>query len=114
MTEVSSIDEITENWERIKRAEKSRESTMEGIAQSQPALAMAAKILSRARRGGVSVPLPPAPVISGLAEIATEAELGAALLAIVAQADARGLDPEAALRRAALDYAQAVRAAEAG
>jgi XTP/dITP diphosphohydrolase len=112
-TEVSSIDEITENWERIKQAEKSRESTMEGIAQSQPALALAAKILSRARRGGLSVPVPPAPAVSGLAAMETDAELGAALLAIVAQADAHGLDPEAALRRAALEYARAVRAAEA-
>jgi XTP/dITP diphosphohydrolase len=108
-TEVSSIDEITENWERIKQAEKSRESTMEGIALSQPALALAAKILSRARRGGVAVGPPAAPP-----SMTTEAELGAALLAIVAQADARGLDPEAALRRAALDHARAVRAAEAG
>jgi XTP/dITP diphosphohydrolase len=107
--EVSSIDEITENWERIKRAEKSRESTMEGIAQSQPALALAAKILSRARRGGVAVTVPAPP-----ASITTEGELGAALLAIVGAADARGLDPEAALRRAALEHARAVRAAEAG
>jgi XTP/dITP diphosphohydrolase len=107
--EVSSIDEITENWERIKRAEKSRESTMEGIARSQPALALAAKILSRARRGGVPVAVPPPP-----ASMNTEDELGAGLLAIVAAADALGLDPEAALRRAALGHAQAVRAAEAG
>jgi XTP/dITP diphosphohydrolase len=87
---------------------------MEGIAQSQPALALAAKILSRARRGGLSVPVQPAPAVSGLAAMETDAELGAALLAIVAQADAHGLDPEAALRRAALEYARAVRAAEAG
>jgi XTP/dITP diphosphohydrolase len=39
-------------------------------------------------------------------------DLGAALLRLVAQARADGLDAEAALRRAALDYAEAVRAAE--
>jgi XTP/dITP diphosphohydrolase len=101
--EVSSIDEITDNWERIKRSEKARESAMDGIALSQPALALAAKVLSRARRAGVTVPLPP-----------DSSELGAVLLRIVAEADQAGVDAEAALRRAALAYAETVRAAEAG
>jgi XTP/dITP diphosphohydrolase len=41
-----------------------------------------------------------------------EARLGASLLATVAAAREAGLDAEAALRRAALAYADAVRAAE--
>jgi uncharacterized protein YabN with tetrapyrrole methylase and pyrophosphatase domain len=49
---VASVEEITENWERIKRAEKERDSVLDGIVLSQPALALAAKILQRAERGG--------------------------------------------------------------
>jgi XTP/dITP diphosphohydrolase len=102
-TAVSGVEEIVENWEQIKRAEKSRDSAMDGIALAQPALSLAAKIMQRAERAGLDVPLPQA-----------EDDLGAALLAIVADARSRGLDAEAALRRAALSYAGAVRAAEAG
>jgi XTP/dITP diphosphohydrolase len=98
-TTVDSVDEIVENWEQIKRVEKARESAMDGIALSQPALALAAKVLSRAARAGVAVPLP----ADGL---------GPQLLAIVAQARERGEDAEGALRATALAYADAVRAAE--
>lgn len=97
---VADIEEITANWERIKRAEKARESVLDGIALSQPALALAAKILHRTERGGLSVPLPDGD------------ELGSLLLRAVAEARAAGLDAEAALRSAALAYAEAVRAAE--
>jgi XTP/dITP diphosphohydrolase len=98
--EVDGVDAITESWERIKQAEKSRDSALEGIALSQPALALAAEFLRRASRAGVDVPLP-----SG-------DDLGSVLLRVVAQARADGLDAEAALRAAALAYGAAVRAAE--
>jgi XTP/dITP diphosphohydrolase len=97
---VADVAEIIENWERIKRAEKARDSVLDGIALSQPALALAAKILQRAERAGRTVPLP------------AGSELGASLLRTVAEARAEGLDAEAALRRAALAYADAVRDAE--
>jgi XTP/dITP diphosphohydrolase len=70
---------------------------LDGIARSQPALALAAKVLDRARRAGLEVPLP-----------AGDA-LGERLLRAVAEG---GADAEGALRRAALAYAEAVRAAE--
>jgi XTP/dITP diphosphohydrolase len=98
---VHSIDEITENWERIKKAEKARGSAMDGIALAQPALSLAAKVLGRAARAGAQVDLPAGD------------DLGADLLALVARARAQGLDPEGALRRAALEYAEAVRRTEA-
>jgi len=97
---VGGVEEITENWERIKKAEKSRDSSLAGIALSQPALALAATILQRAERAGLDVPLP-----SG-------SDLGSALLRLVDRARADGMDAEAALRRAVLDFAEAVRAAE--
>jgi len=106
--EVSGVDEIVENWEKIKRTERARESALDGVALSQPALALAAKILSRAERAGVEVTIPAAS-----STVDDDVALGAALLAIVAAAQAKGLDPEAALRRAAMALADAVRAAEA-
>ena len=52
--EVADIDEIMANWERIKQEEKARGSALDGIATSQPALALAGKILSRARRANLA------------------------------------------------------------
>ncbi|GLY01076.1 MazG family protein [Actinoplanes sp. NBRC 101535] len=98
--EAGTIEEITANWDRIKREEKQRDSVLDGIALSQPALALAAKILQRADRGGLDVPLP------------APDGLGPALLRAVAEARTAGLDPEGELRRAALAHAEAVRAAE--
>jgi XTP/dITP diphosphohydrolase len=98
--DIADVAEIIENWERIKKAEKARDSVLDGIAVSQPALALAAKILQRAERAGLTVPLP------------GDDSLGATLLRTVAQARSAGLDAEAALRRAALEYADAVREAE--
>src|SRR3989440_11429824 len=98
-TAVHSIDEITENWERIKREEKARGSAMDGIALAQPALSLAAKVLGRAERAGIEA----SPPADGL---------GAELLALVARARAQGVDAEGALREAALALAEAVRRAE--
>jgi XTP/dITP diphosphohydrolase len=106
---VSGVDEIIENWERIKREEKTRDSAMDGIALGQPALALAAKILSRAERAGLPVTIEPPATVA-----ADEPALGGVLLGLAADAVGRGLDPEAALRRAAVDLAERIRAAEPG
>jgi XTP/dITP diphosphohydrolase len=99
-TTVAGIDEIVDNWEAIKKAEKARSSTMDGVALSQPALALAAKVLQRVARTGLDVPLP------------VDAELGSVLLRLVAQGRADGVDAETALREAVLGYMHRVRAAE--
>ncbi|ABP53363.1 nucleoside triphosphate pyrophosphohydrolase [Salinispora tropica] len=105
--QAGTLAQIEENWERIKRAEKARGSVLDGIALSQPALALAAKILERAGRIGLSVPQPaPGP------DADPGDRLGAELLRTVAEARAAGLDPEASLRRVALAHAGSVRAAE--
>ncbi len=98
--EVGGIDDIIANWEQIKQAEKSRGSAVDGVALSQPALALVAKLLQRVARAGLTVPFTPAD------------PLGAALFALVVQAHEEGLDAEAALRAAALSYMEAVRRAE--
>jgi XTP/dITP diphosphohydrolase len=97
---VDSVEAIMENWERIKKQEKARDSVLDGVALSQPALALAAQILQRAERAGLNVPMP-----DGL-------DLGSSLLRQVADARAAGEDAEDALRSAVLAYAEAVRAAE--
>jgi XTP/dITP diphosphohydrolase len=106
-TVVNGLDDIVANWEQIKKAEKARGSALDGVALAQPALALAAKVLSRLDRAGLDVPLPPAPV-----EVGDEAALGAALLALVAAVRERGLDPEAALRSTILEYMQEARRVE--
>ncbi|HEY6592560.1 MAG TPA: nucleoside triphosphate pyrophosphohydrolase [Asanoa sp.] len=97
---VETVDEIVEQWEQIKRAEKARDSVLDGLAMSQPALALAATLLRKAARAGLDVPAPEGD------------DLGSRLFRTVAEAVAAGEDPEAALRRVALAYADAVRAAE--
>ena len=94
--QVGDVDEIMENWERIKREEKARDSALDGIALGQPALALAAKILSRAQRAGIAVRHVPAPPVRPTDE--EDARCGPARR-LVAAARAVGLDPEAALRR---------------
>jgi XTP/dITP diphosphohydrolase len=81
---------------------------LDGIALAQPALSLAAKILQRAERGGIAVPLP-------LPDAGPDAQaLGTTLLGLVAQARDQGLDAEAALRAVVLEYAEAIRRAENG
>ncbi|MGH3750717.1 MAG: MazG family protein, partial [Micromonosporaceae bacterium] len=106
--QVDGADHVAANWEEIKRSEKSRESAMDGVALSQPALALAAKLLSRAGKAGVDVSPPDAPEDP----LRDETTLGESLLRLVASAHAAGLDAEGALRQAALRYADAVRHAE--
>jgi XTP/dITP diphosphohydrolase len=102
-----TLEEITDNWEQIKRAEKPRGSVLDGVPLAQPALSLAAKLMQRAGRAGLDVPLPDPD-----RTLDDEARLGASLLATVARARTAGLDAEAALRRAALAYADLVRQAE--
>jgi XTP/dITP diphosphohydrolase len=97
---VSGADEVNANWDAIKKAEKQRESATDGIPLGQPALALAAKLVSRSRKAGIEVP---APVGQGFGE---------KLLAVVGEAVQAGVDPEQALRDTARAYAEAIRAEE--
>lgn len=105
--EVSGADEVVANWDALKRAEKAeRTSALDGIPASLPALALAAKTMSRARRAGLALPAEPETTA------ADEAELGRELLALVRGADARGLDAERALRAATRALADDLRGQE--
>ncbi len=88
--EVSGAAETSVNWDRIKRAEKSRGSAVDGVPLTLPALLLAAALQRRAARAGVPE----------------------ALVATVAAARGQGADAEAALRRVALGFRDDLRAAE--
>jgi uncharacterized protein YabN with tetrapyrrole methylase and pyrophosphatase domain len=95
-----SADQQQASWDAIKRVEKQRESVTDGIASRQPALALAAKLVSRSSRAGLSVPLPAGDGV------------GERLLAVVGDAVRAGVDPEQALRQSAHAYREAIRATE--
>jgi XTP/dITP diphosphohydrolase len=107
--DVADVAEIVDNWERIKREEKARSGALDGVVLAQPALSLAAKVLARAERAGIEVPVPGPPEAVNSADAGA---LGEALLGLVAAARAAGVDAEAALRRATLGYADRLRAAE--
>lgn len=105
---VSGADEVKQNWDAIKAAERAAAgvggpgSVLDGVPLSQPALSLAAQLQRRAERAGAPAELtePPGP----------GHELGRELFALVNRARAAGLDPELELRAAALAYADRVRA----
>ena len=96
--DVADAAEVEENWEALKASEKGRSSVLEGVPTALPALHLAAKVVGRASRVGVT----PQPGDS----------LGDRLLALVVEARAAGADPEQELRDAVRRLADAVRAAE--
>ncbi|MGN8024990.1 MazG family protein [Microbacterium sp. 22242] len=117
-------EEVLVHWNAAKAAEKrARRSVLDGIPHAMPALALAQKVLGRAAKAGIApVPEPvsapgPAPVpepVEGTSAPASEAELGDALLALVATARAHGWDAERALRERIRVLEAEVRSAEAG
>ncbi|MBI2710875.1 MAG: hypothetical protein HYX34_14455 [Actinobacteria bacterium] len=122
----STADELARDWEERKRLEKGRQSVMDGIPSALPSLLYALQVVRKARsvpgagwRGDGGVPL------DGVTDAAAGGggrtggdvggggrDVGRRLLALVAEADALGVDPEAALRRAAARVRDEVRAAE--
>jgi XTP/dITP diphosphohydrolase len=128
---VSGPDEVKQNWDAIKAAERQAKSggpgsALDGVPFGQPALALAAQLQRRAERAGVP------PDLAGLdggspadstgagggvgpaesTEGPAPSEIGAALFELVARARAAGLDPELELRAAARAYRDRVLAWE--
>jgi XTP/dITP diphosphohydrolase len=133
---VSGPDEVKQNWDAIKAAERaaagdgSPVSALDGVPLNQPALSLASQLLRRASRAGAPAELtdlagssagaaapgaaPPeaaaGPGEAGLGEAGPAvSELGRQLFALVVQAQTAGLDPELELRAAARAYAARVR-----
>ncbi|NUT12684.1 MAG: MazG family protein, partial [Nonomuraea sp.] len=90
-----SADEVNDNWETIKAAERAAKggesSVLDGVPLGQPSLALAAQLLRRAERAGAPESLAAA-VGQGVAR---------ELFDLVRRAQEAGLDAEAELRAAA-------------
>jgi XTP/dITP diphosphohydrolase len=109
-SDAETTDQVEANWEALKAAEKQdRESVLDGVPSGLPALAYAAKLVSRVRRADFAGV--PDQAYELPAEL-TEESVGALLLAVVQRAHDAKVDPDAALRRAARGYRAAVRTAE--
>ncbi len=110
---VSGADEVKQNWDAIKAAEREAKSggpgsVLDGVPFGQPALALAAQLQRRAERAGAP---------AALADLDARGDgqpspVGAELFALVARARAAGLDPELELRAAARAYRDRVLAWE--
>jgi XTP/dITP diphosphohydrolase len=99
-TLAATAGDVEATWETLKAVEKGRASAVDGVPMSLPALALAAKLIHRARSHGVDVP------------VTDDDGVGSRLMQIVTEGQAAGLDAEAELRAAARRYAERVRSAE--
>ncbi len=95
---VTSSDEVLENWEALKSAEKGRTSAVDGVPLGQPAITLVTKLLYRADKNKLKLNLPNQ--ISQPQEATIEA-VGEVLLATLAWASQHGVDSDAALRHVA-------------
>jgi len=92
--EADTADDVMRDWEQRKQQEKGRASVFDGIPASLPSLLFAHKVVRKAESIGAPIPEP--------ATAGDAAAIGEALLALVVAARALDVDPEAALRAAAI------------
>lgn len=118
--EAHDPEAVVRNWEQIKKAEKGRASVFDGVPDAMPALLFALKVQKKADTladGGLDVaaaarvPLPDA-ALAAAHRITDDGTIGDLLFAVVDLARLSGVDPETALRAAAVRHRDAVRAAE--
>jgi len=121
---VDSAEDVTRNWEEIKKAERAAKlaaagtgtqggpppSALDSVAFGQPALSLAAQLLRRA--GRIGYPGDELPAADDRADGLAGQDVGQELLRLVVMAAQHGLDPELELRRVARLLADRVRAWE--
>lgn len=110
----ATAEEVYRNWEALKQQEKPRQSILDGVPATLPALAASQSIQGRARRIGFDWPDVEGPLEKLREEIAElartngaaerEDEFGDILFVAVNIADHLGIDAEQALRRANLKF----------
>lgn len=93
---ITDLAALEHKWEEQKRLEKRRESSVDGVAIGQPALNLAAKLVTRTQRAGLPADLLPEEP----------------LFAAAARAKLAGGEPEGDLRLIARRFAERVREAE--
>lgn len=97
-------DDVWMSWEKRKKAEKQRESALDGIPGTLSALARANKVVTRIRTHEVALDLADAAI--------TTEQTGQAILDIVARAQLNHIDPDQALRQAVRQLENQARQAE--
>jgi XTP/dITP diphosphohydrolase len=109
-----TAEQVEADWHARKAREKGRESVTDGIPGALPSLVHAGKVLNRSL--GLADRLPElgqsATAAQAMRHVEDEAAFGDLMLALVAQARARGYDAESAVRGAARRRIDAIRAAE--
>jgi tetrapyrrole methylase family protein / MazG family protein len=90
---ISGVDDVIKNWEKIKKDQEGRASTLSGIPSTLPLLTRVQKIIEKLRRS--KNPLAP-PIHQ---HTVTEEEVGKRLWDLIAQAESSNVDVEGALRR---------------
>jgi XTP/dITP diphosphohydrolase len=110
---VRTAAHVEANWDRIKAAEKQRESVLDGVPLALPALARADALLGRIGRAGLvdRLDLSAETIAHQPADWDAEA-VGDRLLDVVTRARAAGVDAEAALRASVRALEVRARAAE--
>ena len=95
-------------WQQQKSIEKGRTSVTDGVPLAMPSPVLAAKLIRRAKRGGVHLEttsqVRATQADDALSSVANQKDFGELLLALVAAGQERGLDADAALRGAVRDY----------
>jgi tetrapyrrole methylase family protein / MazG family protein len=95
---IDTVDALIKQWDKIKKSESAhthRTSDLDGIPRDLPSLARAQKMLKKISKTAYSA----IPEEDTKVDVTSEESLGQALLTIVAQAQAVGLDAEQALRK---------------
>ena len=106
-TDAAVPADLVGSWERAKAVEKGRESALDGIPERLSALTRAHKVLVRARSHGLDLE-----ALGVTGPDVAAAGVGAGFLALVARAEALGLDPEQEARAALRALELRVQAAE--
>jgi uncharacterized protein YabN with tetrapyrrole methylase and pyrophosphatase domain len=116
--DTDDVDVVRQNWEKIKKAEKGRDSVMDGMPTALPALLLALKVQKKAAGAGMDFSTREEAyekVAEELAEVRADpsiAEVGDLLFAATSVAHELGIDPEAALRAAATRFSDRFRIVE--
>jgi XTP/dITP diphosphohydrolase len=110
---LTTNEELEENWAKIKRQEKQRESVTDGVPKAMPALQSATQLLYRSRK--LDVDYENRELTAALGELIgeiNEANIAQLLVSTVQLARSKDFDAESILRSAMTDYRELVRTVE--
>ena len=106
---VKSSADVLANWEKLKAAEKNRNSATDGVALSQPALPLITKLIYRADKNGIELDLPTTEMNN---DVPADIAIGDALVAAVVAAIKHGIEPEDLLRSRAREISAEIKRIE--